>query len=73
LGTPIWQYFGLAVDEDRQVKSEDQAICQRTVMAKGSNTSNLQSPLKFVEVKQTKSSRSPQQAAAVAKLQLMWH
>ena len=30
----VWQYFGLAVDEDRQVKSEDQAICQRTVMAK---------------------------------------
>lgn len=38
-----------------------------------SNNSNLQSPLKFTEVKQTKSSRSPQQAAAVAKLRLMWH
>ena len=30
----VWQYFGLAVDEDRQVKSEDQAICQRIVMPK---------------------------------------
>ena len=31
----VWQCFGLAVDEDRQVKSEDQAICQRTVMPIG--------------------------------------
>ena len=70
LGTksPVWQYFGLAVDEHGKVKSEDQAVCrlcQRTVMAKGSNTSNLQSHLKnyhllkFAEVKQIKSVEKP--------------
>ena len=70
LGTksPVWQYFGLAADDDGKVKSEDQAVCrlcQRIVMAKGSNTSNLQShlknhhPLKFAEIKQVKSVENP--------------
>ena len=62
--SPVWQYFGLAVDGDGKIKNEDEAICRLCkviVMAKGSNTSNLQShlkkhhPLKFAEIKQAKS------------------
>ena len=40
---PVWQYFGLAVDEDGKIKSADEAICRLcngSVMAKGGNTSN---------------------------------
>ena len=62
--SPVWQYFGLAVDGDGKIKNEDEAICRLckvTVMAKGSNTSNLQNhhPLKFAEIKQAKSVDKP--------------
>ena len=60
--SPVWQYFGLAVDGDGKIKNEDEAICRLckvTVMAKGSNTSNLQSHLKFAEIKQAKNVDKP--------------
>ena len=42
--SPVWQYFGLAIDGDRKIKNEDEAIYH---------------PLKFAEIKQAKSIDKP--------------
>ena len=40
----VWQYFGFIADEEGRPKNEQQPICKlckKTVLSRGSNTSNL--------------------------------